>query len=68
MSPPSGVPTMTFSGLGMYIFPILVGGLHDAYGSYYPGFIICAVGQLGFAFSWSFFCPETLRDRVRTLD
>ena len=36
---------MTFSGLGMYIFPILVGGLHDAYGSYYPGFIICAVAS-----------------------
>ena len=36
---------MTFSGLGMFIFPILVGGLHDATGSYYPGFIICAVAS-----------------------
>ena len=36
---------MTFSGLGMFIFPILVGRLHDAYGSFYPGFIICAVAS-----------------------
>ena len=38
---------MTFSGLGMFIFPILVGWLYDSSGSYYPGFIICAVA------SWS---------------
>lgn len=38
---------MTFSGLGMFIFPILVGWLYDSSGSYYPGFIICAVS------SWS---------------
>ena len=38
---------MTFSGLGMFIFPILVGELYDYYSSYYPGFIICAVA------SWS---------------
>lgn len=38
---------MTFSGLGMFIFPILVGELYDYSGSYYPGFIICAVA------SWS---------------
>ena len=36
---------MTFSGLGMFIFPILVGRLHDASGSFYPGFIICAVAS-----------------------
>ena len=36
---------MTFSGLGMFIFPILVGGLYDAFSSYYPGFIICAVAS-----------------------
>ena len=36
---------MTFSGLGMFIFPILVGWLYDASGSYYPGFIICAVAS-----------------------
>ena len=38
---------MTFSGLGMFIFPILVGWLYDSFTSYYPGFIICAVA------SWS---------------
>ena len=38
---------MTFSGLGMFIFPILVGWLYDNFNSYYPGFIICAVA------SWS---------------
>ena len=36
---------MTFSGLGMFIFPILVGLLYDTSGSYYPGFIICAVAS-----------------------
>ncbi len=36
---------MTFSGLGMFIFPILVGGLYDIFGSYYPGFIICAAAS-----------------------
>ena len=38
---------MTFSGMGMFIFPILVGSLYDTFSSYYPGFIICAVA------SWS---------------
>ena len=38
---------MTFSGLGMFIFPMVVGRLYDLSGSYYPGFIICAVA------SWS---------------
>ena len=38
---------MTFSGLGMFIFPILVGWLYDSFNSYYPGFVICAVA------SWS---------------
>jgi len=36
---------MTFSGMGMFIFPILVGWLYDSLGSYYPGFIICAVAS-----------------------
>ncbi len=36
---------MTFSGLGMFIFPILVGWLYDSFSSYYPGFIICAVAS-----------------------
>ena len=38
---------MTFSGLGMFIFPILVGSLYDTFSSYFPGFFICAVA------SWS---------------
>ena len=38
---------MTFSGLGMFIFPILVGRLYDSFNSYYLGFAICAVA------SWS---------------
>ena len=36
---------MTFSGMGMFIFPILVGWLYDTFFSYYPGFIICAVAS-----------------------
>ena len=36
---------MTFSGLGMFIFPILVGWLYDSFNSYYPGFIICSVAS-----------------------
>ena len=36
---------MTFSGLGMFIFPILVGWLYDTLASYYPGFVICAVAS-----------------------
>ena len=36
---------MTFSGLGMFIFPILVGWLYDILGSYHPGFIICAAAS-----------------------
>ena len=36
---------MTFSGMGMFIFPILVGWLYDDFGSYYPGFVICAVAS-----------------------
>ena len=36
---------MTFSGLGMFIFPILVGWLYDSSNSYYPGFIICAAAS-----------------------
>ena len=36
---------MTFSGLGMFIFPIFVGWMYDSSGSYYPGFVICAVAS-----------------------
>ena len=34
---------MTFAGLGMFISPLLVGKLLDITGSFYPGFILCAV-------------------------
>ena len=36
---------MTFSGIGMFISPILVGALRDTSGSFFPGFIICSVGS-----------------------
>ena len=36
---------MTFSGIGMFISPILVGALRDTSGSFFPGFIICGVGS-----------------------
>ena len=36
---------MTFAGLGMFIWPILVGALRDMTGSFFPGFIFCAVGS-----------------------
>ena len=34
---------MTFAGLGMFISPLLVGKLLDITGSFFPGFILCAV-------------------------
>ena len=40
---------MTFSGLGMFIFPILVGGLYDIFSSYYPWLHHLRRGQLGAA-------------------
>ena len=36
---------MTFSGIGMFISPIMVGGLRDISGSFFPGFIICGVAS-----------------------
>ena len=36
---------MTFSGIGMFISPILVGALRDTSGSFFPGFIICGAGS-----------------------
>ena len=48
---------MTFSGLGMFIFPILVGWLYDTFSSYYPGFIICAVA------SWALLIAAVLLPR-----
>lgn len=36
---------MTFAGLGMFLWPILVGALRDTTGSFLPGFIFCAVSS-----------------------
>jgi len=35
---------ITFTGVGMFLSPILVGFLRDALGSFYPGFLLCSVG------------------------
>ena len=35
---------ITFSGMGMFLSPILVGFLRDSFGSFYPGFILCSLG------------------------
>ena len=34
---------MTISGFGMFLSPLLVGGLRDITGSFIPGFAVCAV-------------------------
>lgn len=36
---------MTFAGLGMFLWPLVVGALRDITGSFLPGFIFCAVGS-----------------------
>ncbi len=36
---------MTFSGIGMFIAPILVGAIRDASGSFLIGFLICGVAS-----------------------
>ena len=36
---------MTFSGIGMFIAPIMVGAIRDAAGSYLIGFLICAAAS-----------------------
>ena len=36
---------MTFAGLGMFLWPILVGLLRDLTGSFFPGFLFCAIGS-----------------------
>ena len=36
---------MTFAGLGMFLWPLVVGALRDTTGSFLPGFIFCAVGS-----------------------
>ncbi len=35
---------ITFSGMGMFVSPIVVGFLRDTFGSFYPGFILCSLG------------------------
>ena len=35
---------ITFSGMGMFISPIAVGFLRDAFGSFYPGLLLCSLG------------------------
>ena len=35
---------ITFSGMGMFLSPIAVGFLRDAFGSFYPGFLLCSLG------------------------
>lgn len=35
---------ITFSGMGMFLSPIVVGFLRDAFGSFYPGFLLCSLG------------------------
>jgi cyanate permease len=37
---------LTFSGLGMFVAPIMVGSLRDLTGSYLPGFLISSVAAL----------------------
>jgi hypothetical protein len=34
---------VTLSGFGMFLSPLLVGGLRDVTGSFLPGFTVCAV-------------------------
>ena len=49
---------MTFSGISMFVAPILVGALRDLSGSFFPGFAICAV------FSWSLLIAGLLLPRA----
>jgi len=35
---------ITFSGMSMFLAPIAVGFLRDAFGSFYPGFLLCYLG------------------------
>ena len=36
---------LTFSGIGMFVAPVLVGALRDTSGSFLPGFAICAAAS-----------------------
>ena len=55
---------MTFSGLGMFIFPILVGWLYDNFNSYYPGFIICAAASWSLLICGVFLPQDAASERV----
>ena len=35
---------ITFTGVGMFLSPIMVGFLRDVSGSFYPGFLLCSLG------------------------
>ena len=48
---------MTFAGLGMFLWPLVVGALRDTTGSFVPGFIFCAVGSFSL-FVCSLFLPR----------
>ncbi len=49
---------MTFSGLGMFVSPILVGWLYDGFGSYYPGFVICSAASWALLICGLFLPPD----------
>lgn len=53
---------MTFSGIGMFIAPIMVGALRDATGSFLTGFLICA------AASWALLIAGILLPPISTAD
>lgn len=53
---------MTFSGIGMFIAPIMVGAIRDAAGSYLTGFLICA------AASWALLISGILLPPIPTPD
>ena len=59
---------MTFSGLGMFIFPILVGWLYDNFNSYYPGFIICAVASWSLLICGVFLPKDAASERGEAAD
>ena len=50
---------MTVSGFGMFVSPLLVGGLRDIYGSFLPGFAVCAVA------AWSLLAAGILMPKTR---
>ena len=55
---------ITSGGIGMFLSPLLVGGLRDISGSFLPGFIICAVAAWSI-FVAGMFIPETTPQPVR---